>query len=473
FEKKHFSSTMLKYLENSINKDDWYWENARPIPLMDDELFDYRVKDSLEIARRDPRYMDSLDRIRNRFNIFGALLFEQTYVTERKRTRFSFRPLTEQFSFNPAEGFVINTGGIWNKQLDSAKFRRSITIAPNLRYGFENKHFNAHLTVHYYFGRSNPSSVSLSGGKRVFQFNNNSPIGPRGNTLSCLISEESRMQTYEAWYLRGSYKRGVGNGFSWTLAFQFQDRLPLDNRTYYTWRDKADRQYTPNYPHELISENIRRHQVFVTLAGLTWQPGTRYIELPDRKINLGSKYPELSLQYMRNFRGLLGSDADFSKWKFMVKDDISFKLLGRFRYRVGVGGFIDNKNVPIPDYQHFNGNLSTFATEYLNSFQLLPLYRYSNISNFYSLAHIEHNFSGMLTNKIPFIRRLNLFLVVGGNGFYIDRATNYFELFAGIDNIFKQFRIDIVHGFIDGKTWTSAIRLGLGRSQRQRGDDWP
>ena len=374
FDKKHFSPTVLKFLDSANKKNTDYWEAARPIPLMADEEYDYRRKDSIEIARRDPHYLDSLDKIRNKANLFGMLLFEQTFFAEAKRTSFTVRPLTEQFSFNPAEGLVINTGATWTKRLDSSLLGgRSITIAPNLRYGFTNKHFNAHLTVTYKYGKRNSSSISLSGGKRIFQFNNNSPIGPRGNTLSSLLGENNRMKIYEAWYFRGSYNKGIGHGFSWTAAFQYQDRMPLENKTDYTWFDKKDREYTPNYPNELVNRNIERHQVFVGLLGLSWQPGTRYMQLPDRKINLGSKYPVLSLQYIRSFDKILGSDSDFSKWKFTVKDDLNLKLLGRLSYRIGIGGFFDTVKVQIPDYQHFNGNLSTFATEFSQQLSIVAV----------------------------------------------------------------------------------------------------
>lgn len=474
FDKKHFSNTVLRFLDSANKKSNAYWEEARPVPLMADEIYDYRRKDSLELVRKDPKYLDSLDKIRNRVNLFGAMFFEQTLVAERKRTVFSFRPLTEQFSFNPAEGLVINTGATWTKKLDSSLLgARSISVAPNLRYGFTNKHFNAHLTLTYRYGKKNNSSIAVSGGKRIFQFNNNSPIGPRGNTLSSLLGENNRMKIYEAWYFRGSYNKGIGHGFGWTAAFQYQDRMPLENKTDYTWRDRKDVEYTPNYPNELVSENIKRHQVLMALVGFSWQPGTRYMQLPDRRINLGSKYPVFSAQYIRAFDRILGSDGDWSKWNFTVKDDLDLKLLGRFSYRIGVGGFLDTTKVEIPDYQHFNGNLSTFATEFLNSFQLLPLYRFSNTSRFYSLAHVEHNLNGFLTNKIPGIKKLNIYLVIGANGFYIDKDRNYYEVFAGIDNIFKQFRIDFVHGFLDGKSYKSAFRIGFRRFGRQRGDDWP
>jgi hypothetical protein len=477
FDKKYFTNTILTYTDSANKKNSEYWKEARPVPLMADEVSDYKRKDSLEIVRRDPKYMDSIDKVRNKVNLFGALLFEQTFFTQTRRTTFSFRPLTEQFSFNVAEGLVINTGATWTKQLDTGSSilgRRTITFAPNLRYGFTNKHFNGHLTFIYKYGKRNSSSIAVSGGKRIFQFNNYSPIGPRGNTFSSLLGENNRLKIYEAWYFRGSYNKGIGHGLSWTLAFQYQDRMPLDNRTDYTWRDRKDVEYTPNYPNELVNENIKRHQIFYGLVGFSWQPGTKYVQLPDRKLNMGSKYPVFTLQYIRSFPNLLGSDGDWSKWKFTVRDDLDFKLLGRFSYRLGVGGFFDTIKVQIPDYQHFNGNLSTFATEFLNSFQLLPLYRFSNTDKFYALAHLEHNFNGFLTNKIPGIRKLNLYLVVGANAFWLDKDRNYVEAFVGIDNIFKQFRIDFVHGFLDGKTYKSAFRIGFKRrNYRPRGDDWP
>ena len=475
FDKKTFNSTILKYTDSSNKKNNDYWENARPVPLMADEVKDYKRKDSLELVRKDPKYMDSLEKIRNKVTVANVLLFGQTFQSERKRKSTSIPSLLELISFNPAEGWVVNPAFSWIKKLDTtASGRRGITIAPTLRYGFSNKHFNAHLTTAYTYGKKYATTISLSGGKRVFQFNANSPIGQRGNTISSLLSEENRIKSYEAIYLRGSYRKGIGEGFSLITGFQYQDRMPLDNTTDYTWRDKPNREYTPNYPNDLITSNILRHQVFMATVGITWQPGARYIELPERKINIGSKYPVFSLQYTQAFKNVFGSDERFSKWKLGITDDINFKLQGKFRYRLGIGGFIDTgSNVQVPDYNHFNGNISTFATEYLNSFQLLPIYQFSNISKFYALAHIEHNFKGFLTNKIPGIKKLNLYLVAGANGFYINNNKNYYEIFAGFDNIFKQVRVDFVQSYLNGKPWQSGFKIGFSRGAGRKGDDWP
>lgn len=474
FNKNTFSNTVIKFTDSANKKTGEYWEKIRPVPLLADEAKDYKRKDSLEVARKDPRYLDSLDRVRNKISPVNLLLIGHTFSNSKKRSWITIPSIMDQVNFNPAEGLVLNTELTWTKRLDTTiAGRRSVSIAPALRYGFSNRHFNPRLTVRYTFGKKYISSLSLSGGKRVFQFNNNSPISDRGNTLSSLLSEENRAKTYEAIYFRGSYQRGIGEGFTVIAGFQYQDRSPLENITDYTWRNKAGREYTPNYPYEIVTANIQRHQAFFTLLGITWQPGTKYVELPGRKINIGSKYPVLSLQYIQGIDGFLGSDSRFSKWKFSVSDNINFKLRGKFRYRLGMGGFFNRDKVQLPDYDHFNGNISTLATEYLNSFQLLPIYKYSNTSRFYTLGHIEHNFKGFLTNKIPGIRNLNLYLVTGANAFYINNNTKYFEYFIGIDNIFKQIRVDLVQSYQPGKIRQNGIRIGLSNLGGRRGDDWP
>jgi hypothetical protein len=471
--KKTFNTTVLKYHDSANKRTIEYWEKNRPVPLMAEEIRDYQKKDSLELARKDPRYLDSLEKRRNKPTVTGMLIFGQRFTREQKRTAVRIPSLIDMVSFNPAEGWVMSPGFTWSKRLDTTSSgRKQVAVTTDFRYGFSNRHFNPSVTLRYAFGKKYASAVLLSGGSRVFQFNNNSPIGEKGNTLSSLLSEENRIKSYEARYLRGSFRKGTGDGFSWVAGFQYQDRRPLENTTSYTWRNKPDKTYTPNYPNEILTSNINRHQAFYTIFGITWQPGARYIELPDRKINIGSKFPVFSLLYIRNYSGLFGSDAEFSKWKFTVRDDLNFKLAGSLRYRLAMGGFIENKKVYIPDFNHFNGNISRFATEYLNSFQLLPIYQFSNISRFYALAHLEHNFKGLLTNKIPGIRKLNIYLVAGGNGFYY-RSANYFEFFTGIDNILKQFRIDFVQSYLNGKTWQHAFRIGLSRIGGQRGDDWP
>ena len=102
------------------------------------------------------------------------------------------------------------------------------------------------------------------------------------------------------------YSQGIGDGFTWMVTLNYQDRKPLENTTDFTWSKKEERIFTPNYPEEIMSENFKRHQALTTSLTLRWQPGTKYIELPERKINIGSEYPVMSLTLTKAPKKILG-----------------------------------------------------------------------------------------------------------------------------------------------------------------------
>jgi hypothetical protein len=188
----------------------------------------------------------------------------------------------------------------------------------------------------------------------------------------------------------------------------------------------------------------------------------RYVELPGRKIPIGSKYPTLSLEMNRGIPTMLGSTVDFTKWKFLVWDEVNFKLNGSLKYRLGVGGFLNSEQLPIQDYHHFNGNRTLFASEYVNSFQMAPYYANSTNASFYLVVHLEHHFNGLFTNKIPLFRKLNWNLVAGANSFYVNQQNRYMESFAGLENIFKVMRVDLVKSYLNGKPGQMGVRFGFG-----------
>jgi hypothetical protein len=471
FAKKHFNSTLLKFYEGSNKKPADYWDSIRPVPLQTDEIVDYRKKDSLEQARKDPKYLDSLDRRRNRVSVMSLLVSGQNFSREKKRESYSISPLLRIVSYNTVEGLVLNFRGSYTKRLDSStRSRRSITISPVIRYGFSNQHLNAYSGFTYNYGRKYLSSVNFNAGKRVYQFNNANPILALDNSIATLFWERNYMKLYEAWFGRLGFVNGIGEGATVSGSVSYQDRIPLENTTDYVINDSKEKAFTPNHP-EIMTSNFQRHQALAITIGLQWRPGGRYIEYPDRKINIGSKYPTFNLLYTHGIKNLFGSDIDYSKWYLGVHDNINLRLWGSARYALGAGGFFRRKMVEMPDYTHFNGNQLFLANDYLNSFQLLPYYKYSNVERFYAKAHVEHHFNGLLTNKIPLFRRLNWHLVTGANSVYLSKDQYYIEPFVGLENVFKILRIDFLWGIEKGQPSSTGIRLGLrgmGRGDNDR-----
>ena len=461
FDKKFFNNVLLKFDTGSNKKTTAYWETIRPLPLTEQEAKDYKRKDSLELVRKDPKYLDSIDHIRNKLTVSSVLLFGKTFSKEKNRESFTISPLIETIAFNTAEGWNMSLRLNYFKRLDSVNPRKSISVTPVIRYGFSNKLLNAYASVNYNYGKKYFSSVNIAGGKRIYQFNNANPIAAFSNTISTLVWERNYMKIYQAWFARLNYTKGIGDGLTLGASFLYQDRIPLENTTDNIWKNWKRRELTPNYPTELMTQNFLRHQAFTATLSINWQPGSKYIEFPDRKVNIGSKFPRLNLSYTQALKNVFGSDVDYSKWKFSINDNLNLKLGGAFSYRFTLGGFINRARVEAPDYIHFNGNQLSTASEYLNSFQLAPYYKYSNTNDFYTTLHAEYHLNGLLTNKIPLFRKLNWHLVTGSNAFYVNEKNNYIEVFAGIENILKFFRLDLVWGFEQGRQSARGFRVGF------------
>jgi hypothetical protein len=462
FERKFFNNTYLKIYEGSNKKTAAFWDSVRPVPLQLEEIADYRKKDSLEKAHKDPKYLDSIDRRRNKPHFFPMVATGQNFYREKKRETYSINPLLQTVAYNTVEGWLVNLGGRYTKRLDTIPAsRRAISIEPAMRYGFTNHHFNAAGTVTYTHGRKYFSLFSISGGKWVNQINNANPISQLSNTIRTWLFERNYAKFYEAWYARFNFSKDVGNGLNFFGGIKYEDRIPLENTSYYSFGDRKGIEFTPNFPIEVMTENFERHQALIGNIGVSWLPGTKYIEYPERITSIGSGYPTLTFSYWQGIHNWLGSDIDFAKWRFDVSESLNLNLGGNFRYKVSMGGFMKRDSVAVIDYTHFNGNQILASVEYLNGFQLLPYYKYSNKNRLYAEGHIEHHFNGLLTNKIPVFRNLNWYLVMGANALYADSDKEYVEVFAGFENLLKIARFDFVWGFDKDRVSTFGIRLGI------------
>jgi hypothetical protein len=457
FKPKFFDHTVVKFYDSSNKKSAAYWDSIRPLPLLAEEQRDYKKKDSLEQARKDPHYLDSLDKKRNKITLGGIFLTGQSFSVRKRREFISFDAVISTLNYNTVEGAVVSFSPTYSRGF---KERRFLRISPDIRYGITNGHLNPSVNIGYGFGKKHFQSFNIAGGKQVYQFNNAGEISQRLNTIKTLLNEYNYLKIYEANFFRASYAAEIGNGVNISASFQFQDRLPLENLPDpVKWNDVQGRSFTPNFPTEIATANMPRNQASTFGIGVTWRPGMNYIETPDSKFGIGSKYPRISAAVTKGINGLLGSDVDYTKWRIGVSDELDMKLGGKFNYNLAFSGFFDAAKTYIPDYTHYQGNQTIFASRELASFQLAPYYKYSNTAKFNIAAHAEYHLNGLLTNKIPFFKKLNWFLVAGANALHVDKSADYAEVLIGIENILKVFRVDFVQGFENGGSRPSGIRI--------------
>lgn len=442
-----FKGNVVKIIDTSANKKSVrYWDSIRPAPLTTEERMDYLHKDTLERRFKDPHYLDSLDKRANRIGFMELALRGNNQIIRKRKLTVFYPSLISSIQYNTVEGWLFDLSPVITHWGDTNAF----VFKPHFRYGFSSRHFNAAATLSSTIGNNYKKRwrITVGGGKYIFQINPSNPIDPLINTVGTLFYKQNYMKIYENAYGQLGAKHNFRNGMRLDFQTSYEDRFPLENTdTSYTWVKRPARQFSANYPEELPPGNFVRHQAFLTSAKLTWQPGQQFIQYPARIYSLGSNMPVFTASFTKAWQGVAGSDADFSKWMLGVKDDFNMKLGGSVVYNFSAGGFLKNENVQLPDWQHFNGNLTIVAREYSNSYQLAPYYANSTKDNFFATGNVEWHFNGLLTNKIPVIRRWNLGIVTGSNAFYVDKSRNYVEFFVGIENILKIMRIDFVWGY--------------------------
>lgn len=358
------------------------------------------------------------------------------------------------------EQWAISFEPTYKKSDSSGAF----TISPRIRYNTGFSRLYADVDIEKFVGKDYRKQwvVSVRGGNYIFQLNPSNPISNWNNSIATLLYSGNHMKGFQKTYGSVEGYKVIARGLTLSLRASFEDRKPLENTdTVYRWRTFKDRSFTPNYPPELPEGFFDRHQAFLTNLRLTFQPGVKYIQYPDRLRAITSTAPIFTFTLDKAWQNIFGADASFAKWQFGVTDDFNLKLGGSFNYNLAVGGFLSNDFVHLPDWQHFNGNQTIIASTFLNSFQLAPYYANSTNNGTYTMGHVEWHLNGLMTNKIPLVKKANVGLVTGANAFLVDKNRNYSEVFVGLENIGKVFRIDYVWGW-NGNARTSVNGIVVG-----------
>ena len=475
FRRKYFNNVLIHYDTAGNKKTRAYWDSIRPLPLEPDEKVNYVIRDSIYQYNRDSmgtrKNRDSLLKKQGPVKAGQVLVsgFNRSDFRQPRPLHYSMGGLLAGINYNTVEGINIKWEGTLRRALKNGQ--GELSFSPHLRYGFHNTRVNPWAELvwnHRKFEQDGEDASSsrqiwtLSGGKQVAQFNPDNPISEDVNALYTLLDRRNYMKIYEKYFAALRSSTRFDNGLRLNIQADYEDRLPINNTADYSLIKYKNRNFSPNYPTEQLSGPFPRHQAVLTTVDLQYQPGQRFIEFPNRKVSIGSNYPTFGLSYIKGWDGVLGSDVNFDKWQFSLWDDHNLKLLGMLKYRFAIGGFLNTNSVYIQDYQHFNGNQTIIASDYLNSFQLAPYYANSTTASFYVTGHVEHHFNGLLTNKIPLFRRLNWNLVGGANAFYVNSTSHYEEMFWGLDNIFKVLRVDWVTAWLDGRYYQTGIRIGFG-----------
>ena len=459
FDKKFFNNELLAIDKKANKTDDATWDSVRPVPLTNEELLDYKQKDSVRILEESKPYMDSLDRVNNKFDWTNLFISGYTFDHSFYKKKYSIKPIYSIIQYNTVEGLVFNQELRVSKTFDDySKYE----LVPECRYGFASNRAYGRINFSYEPEQFYYTRWNVSGGSFVQQFNGDVPITPLLNSAYTLLAKQNYLKEFQKEYIKASFGRNVLNGVRMSVSAEYARRSSLANQTNFTFNDINGRSFTSNIPvnNEVKQFDFAPNQAFVSKLDFEIHFAQKYITRPYRRYNFPSKYPVLNIGYVKGLN-FAGSDVDFDLVNFGVSQDLDFNLFGESYYNIRTGYFMNNAKMYFMDYQHFNGNQTIFSLKEYSGFQLLDYYKYSSKQK-YIEAHYEHHFNGFILNKFPLIRNLKLQEVFTFNYLKTPTSPNYIEIGAGIEHVFKILRIDFFTSFENGNQMRNGIVIGLG-----------
>lgn len=447
---------IMKVNAGSNKKDSLYWETVRPIPLTNDEAVDYHRRDSAQVIKESKPYLDSLDRVNNKFTA-GALLKGYYWDNSYKKRSYGITSPLLETGFNTVEG--------WNSRIDGNFYQtygedeaKEFSVNSTVRYGFSNTHWNANTLITYKYSKIKNASVALDAGSDVQQFNPAEPISPLINSIYTLFGEKNFMKLYEKKYADLTYRSEITNGLDWKWNVSYSQRERLSNTSDYKVRDIEGREYTSNAPDVLNGQlGFSVHQAFVVELETRIRIGQKYISRPEAKYNLGTKFPTFRIAYKKAF-DFAGGDVKYDMVKLQIDDQVSVGMLGRLFYKAVYRNMFNVERAFVADYLHFNGNKTALSNFNLDEFKNLPYYTFST-DNYGMEVHAEQNFGGFFLNKLPLIRKLKLKEIVGFHYLKTDLLNNYMEFTAGVEKI-GILRFEVYTSLNDGKRGNFGIMVG-------------
>lgn len=424
-----FGKARIAVPESSTKQDSAYWQAIRPFELTEKEEQDYTLKDSLQQVRNKPSYIDSVDKVRNQPSLLGVLIGGYEYQRRTKNIRVEAPSLAKGFfNFNTVEGWVPDLHFTATRTVDNGP---DWNFKPFVRYGFANEKLNGGLAIER-------EPWTLEGGRDVYQFQQPPSIPRILNTAYTLFDGRNHAKFYQKAFIRGGYNgKEWGNGWFPAFSVRYEERQPLTNSTNYTFSES--KAFTPNIPaHPHFEQtdqrqNFPEHQAFILKAGMRYKPGLEYMMLKGEKVNLGTAYPTLSLNYQKAITGIGGSDADYDYLEAGISGNADFQLFGDLAYQASAGQFINQARIPFVDFRHFQGQEVTYQLQRISDFQLLDYYEASTTQRF-AEGHFQHEFAGFIWSKLPVARKLQ-WQVSGVGNILLQDDQVYWEWGAGLDEL--------------------------------------
>lgn len=469
FENGFFSNEIVSFERYANQKDSLFWKNTRPLPLTSEEIKDYKKKDSVQLVRDSKKYKDSVDQARNKFKPL-APIFGYSWQNTSKSQYVGYSGIAglDNINFNTVQGFNVGTSFNYTQRDTLNSFDKFWRIGTSLNYGLSDKRLRAVGNFTKKFNNFSRPYLTLRGGVEATEINSSNTTSNIALNVAAIFFEENFLKLYDRHFVEATYSQEVVNGIRASANLSYQRRKALINERNEHVFGNDNGGFTSNNP---LSPEAFGSILFPTHHILKFNLNARirfdqtYTTTPRGKYNnFSQQYPTLRFNYQKGFAATQsGYDYDF--FNINLRQRLSLSRFGKLGYQIGGGAFLNADDISFLDFKHFNGNQTRVVVDgdFLGRYNLLPYYERST-NQTHSQFHVEHNFEGLVMNRIPLLKHLKTNLILGAKSLFIDGQSPYHELSVGLDRLgfgkFRFLRLDYVVPY-NGGWQDGAIIFGL------------
>jgi hypothetical protein len=426
--------------ESNNNLPDSFWTAHRSPQLTNEEAKVYTNIDSLKNTRSYKNVMDLATLLLAGYKQLGP--------------NYEIGPVNAFYSFNPVEGFRVRLGG-----RTTPAFNKSMYFENYFAYGFTDQKWKYYLSGTYSLNHKSIYSYPLNYVRLSYQYDTKIP----GQELQ-FVQEDNFLLSFKRgdnnkWLynniIKAEYVREFAKHFSITTGFKNWKQTPAGSIVYLT--EEAGH-----------SSNVTDITTTELSAEIRWAPHEQFYQGKVYRTPIVNKYPIFRLRYILGIKGLFNGEYNYHNVNASVSKRIYLSQLGYTDIALEAGNIFGKVPYPLQTIHRAN---QTYAYQ-LNSYNMMNFMEF--VSDHYAAINMDHYFNGFFFNKIPFIKRFKLREVItakllyGGvrdennpvyNNTQIKYAQNgetglnytytlgeapYAEVSAGIANIFKFLRVDVV-----------------------------
>ncbi|HLG03865.1 MAG TPA: DUF5686 and carboxypeptidase regulatory-like domain-containing protein [Bacteroidia bacterium] len=411
-----FGDEVKHYEVDAFDKDSVYWVERRTIQLEEKEIEYIHKVDSIAAYYASEEYLRKEDSAFNHINIWSILLNGVGHRNRVTGNTFYVEPLIAQVIPFGVGGYRHRLGGYYNRDLHNGML---LETDGHIDYGFLNKDVRGKVGVGltYYPLRFVRTFVRF--GDYYDMVNNYASLESvfaRSNWIRC--REFSIAQRME-----------IINGLFGEVTFELSDQFPLTGMQLEVWSSQLFGSL--NAPAE-----FNRYVKTEVRFELKYRFKQKYIIKKNRKIIIGTKFPEVRLLWRKGINGLFGSEVNFDYLEAGSMDEMKIGRFGTSSWNVLAGWFINKHNLRLLEHKYFRGSDSFLFSDPMRSFQLLGP-RLSTADAYFRLNYIHH-FEGVFGSKVPLANKIKITSAFGG-GLLMIPSLNFYhqEFFVGLERVVR------------------------------------